>query len=128
MRWLKLQMPEEKLRCFKWYYDDNFSRDDINLKIAGLLKRRYNWRTVPKIVTGTLKQQTIKLESSEVQSFYKASLNKDTHREEMDAKEHLYWKPQEKDAEGQQCLLCLLVQVVLPTYMASAFGLDKEFL
>jgi hypothetical protein len=25
MRWLKLQMPEGKLRCFfKWYYDDNF--------------------------------------------------------------------------------------------------------
>jgi hypothetical protein len=39
MRWLKLQMPEGKLRCFKWYYDDNFSREDINLKIAaGLLK------------------------------------------------------------------------------------------
>jgi hypothetical protein len=27
MRWLKLQMPEGKLRCFKWYYDDNFSRE-----------------------------------------------------------------------------------------------------
>jgi hypothetical protein len=23
---------EGKLRCFKWYYDDNFSREDINLK------------------------------------------------------------------------------------------------
>jgi hypothetical protein len=39
MRWLKLQMPEENSGVFKWYYDDNFSREDINLKIAaGLLK------------------------------------------------------------------------------------------
>jgi hypothetical protein len=40
MRWLKLQMPEGNSGVLKWYYDDNFSREDINLKIAaGLLKK-----------------------------------------------------------------------------------------
>jgi hypothetical protein len=36
---VKVTDARGKLRCFKWYYDDNFSREDINLKIAaGLLK------------------------------------------------------------------------------------------
>jgi hypothetical protein len=32
MRWLKLQMQRENSGVLKWYYDDNFSREDINLK------------------------------------------------------------------------------------------------
>jgi hypothetical protein len=43
----------------------------------------------------------------------------------MDAKRALLiLETQEKDAEATMFTL-LLVQVVLPTYMASAFGLDK---
>jgi hypothetical protein len=43
----------------------------------------------------------------------------------MDAKErYLYWKLRRKTQRATMFTL-LLVQVVLPTYMASAFGLDK---
>jgi hypothetical protein len=51
-------------------------------------------------------------------------LNKDTTEKEMDARALLILETQEKDAEGNNVYL-LLVPVVLPTYMASAFGLDK---
>jgi hypothetical protein len=50
-------------------------------------------------------------------------LNKDTTEKEMDAKKTLL-----KKEDAQQCLLCYCPEVVLPTYMASAFGLDKGVL
>jgi hypothetical protein len=52
-------------------------------------------------------------------------LNKDTTEKEMDAKKrYLYWKLRRKTQRATMFTL-LLVPVVLPTYMASAFGLDK---
>jgi hypothetical protein len=39
---VKVAMPEEKLRVFFMVLRRNFSRDDINLKIAAGLQRRYN--------------------------------------------------------------------------------------
>jgi hypothetical protein len=66
------------------------------------------------------------LESSDAYSFYKASLNKDTTEKEMDAKRALLiLETQEKDAEGNNVYSVTRPEVVLPTYMASAFGLDK---
>jgi hypothetical protein len=50
-------------------------------------------------------------------------LNKDTTEKEMDAA--TYTGNSGERRRGQQCLLCYSSEVVLPTYMASAFGLDK---
>jgi hypothetical protein len=58
-------MPEGKLRCFKWYYDDNFSREDINLKAAGLLKEDITERHSLRWYEYTKNNKTIKLESSD---------------------------------------------------------------
>jgi hypothetical protein len=53
-------------------------------------------------------------------------LNKDTTEKEMDAKRALLiLETQEKDAEGNNVYSVTRPEVVLPTYMASAFGLDK---
>jgi hypothetical protein len=46
----------------------------------------------------------------------------------MDAKRALLiLETQEKDAEGNNVYSVTRPEVVLPTYMASAFGLDKGF-
>jgi hypothetical protein len=46
----------------------------------------------------------------------------------MDAKELLILETQEKTQRATMFTLFTRPEVVLPTYMASAFGLDKEFL
>jgi hypothetical protein len=53
-----------------------------------------------------------------------SSLNKDT-REKWMLKSATYTETQEKDAEGNNVYSVTRPEVVLPTYMASAFGLDK---
>jgi hypothetical protein len=46
----------------------------------------------------------------------------------MDAKRALPILELRRDAEGNNVYSVTRPEVVLPTYMASAFGLDKEFL
>jgi ribosomal protein S21 len=76
-------------------------------------------------MVSTLKQQDYKMESSDAYRAFKASLNKDTTEKEMDAKErYLYWKLRRKTQRATMFTLTR-PEVVLPTYMASAFGLDK---
>jgi hypothetical protein len=52
-------------------------------------------------------------------------LNKDTTEKKWMLKSATYTGNSGERRRGQQCLLCYSSQVVLPTYMASAFGLDK---
>jgi hypothetical protein len=78
------------------------------------------------MVQYTKTNKTIKLESSDAYRAFTTSLNKDTEKKWM-LKRLLILETQEKDAEATMFTL-LLVPVVLPTYMASAFGLDKGVL
>jgi hypothetical protein len=68
------------------------------------------------------------LESSEVQSFYKASLNKDTTEKKWMLKSTYTGNLRRETQRATMFTLFTRPEVVLPTYMASAFGLDKEFL
>lgn len=113
---------------FKWYLSEIYSQDELyGLIQAGGLEEEITEKYSLRWYDYTKDSGTYNLKSTDAyRQYYRAAMNSDTEEERMDeVRALLILETQSKKEDGTAVWQASTPEVVLPTYMAAAFGLER---